>query len=260
MSMLDSKVMNIYLLSFGLAVAILILSVAFAVANKHYKFASQGTFIWLLILPLVVFGVASGLVKELTAPGGLGAKFGDVAGEPVSKSARTLPPVPVSQEDADQIAKGTPPNSPEIKALVEGQPIFLTLTLGVNFYTPNGLIDYIKFIMQKDKDLLVVFVSKNKFWAMADPSKLLLFLRDQTKGQNLIDAIKTGRALTKDEVPVLIFEPLQEDTSNAQALQTMVKNNLRAMVVVNKDNEPKAIAERDKIVAQLVTQLAASEQ
>ncbi len=62
------------------------------------------------------------------------------------------------------------------------------------------------------------------------------------------------------KVDVLVFERLEEDTSNAQALQTMVKNNLRAMVVVNKDNEPKAIAERDKIVAQLVTQLAASQQ
>ena len=244
----------------GLAIAILVLSIAFAVANKHYKVASQSTFIWLLILPLIVFGVASGLVKKLTAPGGVSAEFGDVAREPVGKSARTTPPdVSLTQEVADAIAKqATPPNSSEIEALVDGQPIFLTLTLGEQFYTPNGLIDYIKFIMQKDKDLLVVFVDKNnKFWAMADPNKLLLFVRDQTMAKNLIDEIKAGLL---PKVPVLIFEPLHEDTSNAQALQTMVKNNLRAMVVVNKDNEPKAIAERDKIVAQLVTQLAASQQ
>jgi len=245
--------------SFGLAIAILVLGLLLAATNKRYKLADQTTFLVLLILPLVVLGVASGALKEFTAPGGLSAKFGDVAREKVSISARQSSSLPLG-DPAQAISKeATPPNSPNIEGLADGQPVFLTLTLGQTFYTLDGLISYINAIMQKDKDLLVVFLDQNnKFLAMADPNKLLLFLRNRTMGQNLIDAIKNGLALPK--MDVLVFEHLQEDTSNAQALQTMVKNNLRAMVVVNKDNEPKAIAERDKIVAQLVTQLAASQQ
>jgi hypothetical protein len=252
----EGKAMNNYS-SFGLAIAILVLAVAFAVANKRYKVVNQSTFIALLVLPLLVLGVTSGAIQEFTAPGGVGAKFRDFARDKVSKSALKSPS---AYELASLIAKNQPePNSSYFDNLVDGQPIFLTLALGNTYYTVQGLIDWINVIMQKDKDLLVVFLDRNnKFLAMADPYKLLLSLHDQAKGQNLIDAIKGGVALPKMPENELVFESLQEDTSNAQALQTMVKNNLRAMVVVDKDNRPKFIAERDKIVAQLVTELAAA--
>jgi hypothetical protein len=248
------------------AIAVLILSIGLAVANKRYKVVDKTTFIALLLIPLVVLGVASGTIQEFSAPGGLGAKFREVARADVSPLK--LAQLQLDEQAVESIAKGdTTTLRKRAEKLVIGQPVLLTLTLGTPFYQVPAIAESINIFLEIDRDMLVAILDQaGKFVAMADGARLLTFFKEEgtgsdgkSAGKNLVDAIRNGFPPPHLK-ELLVFETLKEgQTSNAQALQKMLQYNVRAMTVVNSDDKPDHIAKRDQIVARLVAQLAASE-
>jgi hypothetical protein len=60
------------------AAAALVISVLTVVTLDALEISDSATVIALLLLPLLVFGVVSGKIQELTGPGGWGAKFAEL--------------------------------------------------------------------------------------------------------------------------------------------------------------------------------------
>ncbi len=53
---------------------------------KKYDFGDSIVLVALLVLPLLTYGVASGKISEITGPGGVSAKFAQVAAATVKPS------------------------------------------------------------------------------------------------------------------------------------------------------------------------------
>src|SRR5688572_1825531 len=96
---------------------------------------SDAIFISLLLIPVVVFLIFSGRLRELKAPGGLEAKFADEARRSVDIAAETIE---ASVEDMQIVAKG---GMQELKkrapSLDESKPSVLALTLGPRAPAPS---------------------------------------------------------------------------------------------------------------------------
>jgi hypothetical protein len=71
----------------GAALAVLVVGIFLA----YVKIGESATLIALLLVPLVVYGIASGRIQEFSAPGGWAAKFRDAVKEKID-------PDPVTQE------------------------------------------------------------------------------------------------------------------------------------------------------------------
>jgi hypothetical protein len=167
------------LLSFVLAIAVLLIGIIFAIANKRLQLADQATFMALFIIPLVVLGVASGKVQEFSAPGGLGAKFSYTAGAEIKD-------VPLEPAEATLIFKGD--EIPDLKTARLARAIVLTLgprTKPHKPYTPEQVSSHIDRLGQFQWSLAIAIVDKtNHFVATAEPDRFQLYLNNQKSERN----------------------------------------------------------------------------
>jgi hypothetical protein len=248
-----------------LAVCVFVVGLALAVVNKQKGIGDTTTFLAILLIPLLVLGVASGKIQEFTGPGGVGAKFNEVARAPVHLTSIQR----ISYEVPTQLAKGPIEDfAPRLANVVPGTPITFTFTLASQkstapesqassqIYDLAVAKDEIKKLLSSNWDAVVVIARQDgTFLAMADPHKFYALLNDASKGPFLIECFNKGQQ--PPNYDGLVFDSLKdEDTSNSQALRKMLSYNLQIMAVTNKQNVVDNIAKRDQIVAQLVDQLA----
>ena len=248
-----------------LAGSVFLIGLALAIANSRIKIGDTTTFLAIILLPLLVLGVASGKIQEFTGPGGVGAKFQEVARARVDLTSIQR----VSYEVPTQVAKGpTEGFATRLASIVPGTPITFTFALaGQPLATlasqtssqPYDLVvarNQIKTLLSASAEAIVVLARQDgTFLAMADPRRFYALLNDPSKGPFLIECLNKGQQPPNyDE---LVFDSLKDEgTSNAQALRKMLSYNLQIMAVTNKQNVVDNIAKRDQIVAQLVDQLS----
>ena len=247
-----------------LAIFVLVAGILLALGRESLHLEDATTFIALLLTPLIVLAIASGKIQEFSAPGGWKAKFFQVARAGVESTSLQAQAAGFTENapDATQVREEA------VKHLVKGECIYLALEPSEGFYTPELTTSIIETLLSLDHDLPIVILRKEDqtFFAVADAGRFLALLEDKTpvettpRGKFLIDKIEANdlRALQSGIFPELVYETLDEKTSNAEALQKMLKLNLRAMIIVGSDNKPMRIVKRDLIVAQLVEQLATS--
>jgi hypothetical protein len=235
-----------------LAICVFVVGLALAIANRRKRIGDTATFLAVLLTPLLVLGVASGVIQEFTGPGGVGAKFRAVARENVTITKVQQ----LSQEAPTPLEKTSLENFlTRLKNIPPRAPITFTFILGNQTYNLEIAKEEIKALLLTNSDVLVVIANPDRtFLAMADPVKFYALL-DSPKGLFLIECISRGQQPPNYEE--LVFESLKDEgTSNAEALRKMLLHNMHTMAVTNKQNVVEHIAKRDQIVAQLVGQLA----
>lgn len=248
-----------------LAACVFVVGVALAIVNKQKNIGDTTTFLAILLIPLLVLGVASGKIQEFTGPGGVGAKFQEVARARVDLTSVQR----VAYEVPTQVAKGPMEGfATRLANVVPGTPITFTFTLAGQTsstltsqtssqpYDLDVAKNQTKMLLSANAQAVVVIARQDgTFLAMADPHRFYSLLSDPSKGPFLIECLNKGQQPPNyDE---LVFDSLKdENTSNAQALRKMLSYNLQIMAVTNKQNVVDNIAKRDQIVAQLVDQLA----
>lgn len=238
-------------LAAGAFVAALVVAV---IVNKA-KLGDSATFIALLFTPMLVYGVASGKIAELTGPGGWGAKFREAAQAVVTPTAFTTPLNDVLQK-FDIIEKGGLSELQGLGAkLQKDKPIALSFQLGQQGYDAGVAIKYIQFLLLTDRNMSVLILDANHhFVAMTEGETMLTLLQNQ--GQRITSALASGDKAFFTTLPGFHTNSIQATDTNATALAKMREQSARAIVVVDAQGTPTGVVKFDDIVARLLEKLA----
>lgn len=255
---MDAVIAELDVTALWAAGIILALGLVLALGLKWTGIQDGVTFIALMVLPLVVYGVASGMVAEFSAPGGWGAKFRDVAGNAVD-------PAPLEADAEAEFERlsivekrGMSALEAHRATLEPGEPVAMTLVLGRSGYTPQASARYARVLLSVDPGLTVIFVdAEGRFVASASGASMLAALENEEQGWELIEAIGAGDIARVEEHVGLTTESLEAGTTNAEALEAMLGIGASSLVVVDESERPVGVIRREDIVAKMLVKLAA---
>jgi hypothetical protein len=241
--------------AFWLAVAVFVLAAAVAWLLRRYQITDSVGFIALIVLPIAAYGVASGYVAKISLPGGWAAEFRQIA-------AATVRPTPLSDEveDLQVIEKG---GIAAIRSyrdqVVPGKPIAISLTIGrQGYYSPNAIGEYIRAFLTFDPNLTVIFVElgTGRFVASTNANAVLAAVEVQDPENRFLRALEAADLLELRKLVVLTTASVDQDTTNAEALQRMVGDGVDAMVKVSETGVATGLVRRDEIISRLMIKLA----
>jgi len=241
-----------------IACGIFALGLGLAVWNSRWKFADNATFVAIFLTPLLVYGIASGMVREFTGPGGWGAKFREAAQAKVAVTATSLTSLAEVVQKVEMVSKGGPAELAGLGAsLPRNKPVALTFQLGQPGYNVQLARQYIQLMLLTDPQMSVLVIDKDRrFVAMTEGTTMLTMLNNPAQGQQIIAAISDGRPDYLLGVPGFHVNTVKADDSNATALERMRVENVQSIVVVDDDKRPAGIVKRDDLVARLLEKLA----
>jgi hypothetical protein len=239
------------------SVAVLAAGILLAFGIKRFSLGDSVTFLALMLLPLLTYGVASGMVQEFTAPGGWGAKFREAAEKPVQ-------PAPLAKLafEGDLVAKGGADYLNEVTArLTPGKPLALTLQLGRSgYYDPRAIAEYIRVISTADPAVAVVVVDPDgRYVASARGATVAQQLPSPEFANALISAIESGNAEAILALPGFSHQAIADSANNVQALEKMETEDVTRLVALDADGRPVGFVLRDQIVSQLLISLASTQ-
>jgi len=237
----------------GILIAILFLALGFlAVWGMHAMLLTAGdaVFVSLLLVPFIAYVILTGRVSEIKAPGGLEAKFVDMAKRPVMELAAQR--VEFVKEDLKAIPKSGPDEIERLERLADvSKRIILTLTLGQGHYNKQDAVLYIERFLRYHNFGHVVFLNgKGKFVAFIAPWVMYRILAED-QGDRFIDLINRG------DVELLGFPGVMTNTistraTNMDALREMAEHNLDAILVLDDAREVKGVIEREQVLSKLM--------
>ena len=242
------------------AVAVLVLGLCLAGLVINVMKGDSATFIALMVIAVIVYGVVSGKIQEFSAPGGWSAKFQEVAKQKVGTTAI---PITADMKVLQPVPKGGLQTLQRIiPTLPRGKPIALILFFGRRGYQVISVVKkYFEELRLIDPNMVVIFCDKNdRFYCMIEGSTFIDLLNSEK--QALIDAINDGdanylqRINSEKQGTAVIFKALTKSMTNADALRAMKELNIKTMTVVDETNRAVAIVRRDEIVAHLFEELA----
>ncbi len=224
------------------------------VTKTGLQITTDAVYVSLLLVPIVIYMVFSGRLKELRAPGGLEATFADVADKSVGAAA-DVKQLEASVEQTQFVAKG---DLSELRRTLqyidESKPIIVTAIVGKQGpYDRNALLQYMRSLSQYRNFKFVVFLdSDSKFMAYMPAWKVTQTLELDSLGNEFIQVINQGRSQELKRYPGVITEPIPTTKTNREALQKMTELNLDALVVIDADGKLKGVVEREQILSNLM--------
>jgi CBS domain-containing protein len=212
----------------------------------------------LLIAPLLVYGVVSGRLRELSGPGGWGAKFAEAASGRLEPSREQLKLTTgemevIPKESVRRIAQ-------RLGKIKDGRPVVLTMTLGrgTDYYKAYALVGTIDALSQLRNFKFVVIIDEKDRLIAYMPSWTLKALLTSPigAGDEFVRSINEGHDEEVINHPLVITETVTANSSNTEALAKMESLNLEALVVVDEKRRFRGVVERDRILAQMLIALA----
>lgn len=238
-----------------IAVAVFLGAVAVAWLLRRYQITDSIGFITVVILPVAAYGVASGYIAKISLPGGWAAEFRQVATAKVRPAALTE-----EVRNLDVIEKGGVGAIQSYReAHVAGEPIAISLRLGrQGYYSSDAIVQYIRAFLSFDPLLTVIFIddATGKFVASSSAVSVLAALEVRDYEGGFMRAIETADLLSLGRNVALTTDFVRSDTSNADALQIMVKAGADAIIKVDDAGVAVGLVRRDDIVSRLMLELA----
>jgi hypothetical protein len=209
-----------------------------------------------MLIPLLVYGVVSGRIKALKAPGGWEATFEKVGAQSVDVKD-------VAIEDTKVIEKKGPRETLlEFEQAQPGRPVVMSLKLGTEEqkgdYDANAVLQVVETASQHPEFKFIVVVDQNGkvvSYAPVSPFKAEI-RRDTAQMIRLVYAINNGNVERVKEFPEMRTETISTKTSNAEALELMQKMRLDTILATDENRRPIGVVERQHILNQMVAQLA----
>jgi hypothetical protein len=245
-----------------IAVLVSLLFVCLAAFSIHFARTLLGPvdnsiLIALLVLPIILYGVVSGRLTEFSGPGGWGAKFKEVANQPVDTSPGTLKidELPVQEIEKESLV--------ELQRKIDAgevqtdRPLAIVLKLG-SVYSPDVMREYARTLSRfADVRLFIVKDLSGSVVAYFRPQAFVHYDADMAKLQSFSDKVREGSLAELTKLPGVLTQVIYEDTTNAEALATMDRLGLDAIPVVSKRyGKLLAVADRNRIVSQMLDALA----
>jgi CBS domain-containing protein len=208
----------------------------------------------LLVIPLVVYAVASGRLEELRG-GGIEARFARVATATVTPDSRQLP-----VEAIYGVEKASPRQLPAVldRLADETAPIGLTIVLGKDRYTRDALRKYLVALGQLPKFKFVVFVDPEGRFEAYMPHWLLGRLLEGPRSSAFVTALNEGLIGTIRRYPGVVRHAITTKHTNEHALREMERQGLEAIVVLDEERRVVGVVEREDVLSTML--LALSEQ
>lgn len=222
------------------------------------KVEGDAILVSLLLAPVLVYLILSGKIKELRAPGGLAITFAETATASVTAVWETVQP---SEEDMQIVVKeGVQALERKRQTLNEAQPIVMTMVLGRGrYYNTEDTLRYIDVLSQFRNFRFVVFVDdSDRFVAYMPISSLKGILRVPELGEHLIYAVNEGQVQDLFRFPGVVRETISTQSTNAEALREMTRQNLEALVVIDENRHLRGVVERKQVLSRMM--LALTEQ
>lgn len=240
----------------AIAISLVFLIIGFAAIwfVKTYLLVEDRTlFVSVLLAPILVYVITSGRLKEFKGPGGIEAKFAEAARESISITTEKI-----STEEMQIIAKeGVPALKRKRENLNESKPIVMTMTLGkTDYYEKQAVLEYIDLLSQFRHFKFTVFIDEgNRFVAYMPSWTLKELLRKPELGKEFIDIVNNGNSQALCSFPGVVSKTISTQSTNAEALQEMLQQNLEALVVIDEDKHLKGVAEREQILSKMMLAL-----
>ena len=236
----------------GLAAGLLVLWLAHHVAHLEGGAALAA----LLFLPLLVYALVSGRIRELTAPGGVGVKLAEAAEDPAPVVSADNVAVPI--EDAFLTrARGAP-----IEWIREIDPtcsavLKIDLGLGSDYCQRVEMLEILRLAREQlVKFRFVVFLHGDKrvlgFMRVESFERLLA---DEDEGEQLAQAINKGHAEKVVEAPGMLRPNILDDATSREALIEMNRLRLDSIVVVDHEGRFKGVVEREHVLSRMMLAL-----
>jgi CBS domain protein len=250
------------------AVASLVLGIlVVAIVRASMGIQDSVTVVALLLVPLVVYGLISDRLMELTGPGGLGVKFKETAAEPLAtvdvlggNSLRLSP------RDMTMLAKGAPGQMEQIivRSIPRGGPRALTMWVREgNHYSVGVVKDVLQKLERLPNFRFIVVLNENDrlicyvpVWAFGDLLGFVERAPDLPHLPQLVSDINERRIDAVSAHPGVKKETASIHSSNTEALEKMERLGLEAIAVVDEDHRFRGVIERDGIVSQMMLALA----
>lgn len=238
-----------------IAGGVFMLAVLVAWVLRRFQITDSIGFVTVVILPMLAYGVASGYVAKVSLPGGWAAEFRQVA------SAQIRPaPLAEEVESLEVIEKGGVSAIQSYRdSHVPGQPIAISLRLGRQGYYSGGAISqYIRAFLSFDPLLTVIFIDDqtDKFVASSNAVSVLAALEVQDYENSFMTALENVDLLALSRTVLLTSDFVRADTSNAEALQTMVAAGADSIIKVDDAGRAVGLVRREDTVARLMLKLA----
>jgi len=243
------------------ALAVMLTAVAvFAVVSlkDRLKLEDWGAVVIIVLAPLIIYGVLSGRLSEIAAPGGWVAKFREEAHAEVK-----LEPLlgELSSQEMQQIPKESAAAlKRRIGAVREGSPVVLTLTVASGgAYNTVALLDSLKALAQFRAFRLVVFMDSESRPVSYMPANVLRAMLEQPGGDAnvLITDINNGKTSDVAHFTGMISEFITTKATNIEALEVMDRLNADALVAIDiSSRKAIGVVERPRVLSRMVIALA----
>lgn len=209
----------------------------------------------LLLLPVIMYSICSGRLEQVKM-GELEAKFQsfkDQAKDSIESDVdKNSKPVDINQVST-LVLDGT---SGSKDRRDHTKNVILTVTLGGN-YKVDSCKDHIKYLLSQHINFkYIVFLDGIGEVVASTTVKAILQLLESCKADDFVNAINENK---RDELlmcPGVVKARVSIDENNLAALETMVRKNLDAIVVVDKDNMLAGVVEQSHITSKLLLELA----
>jgi hypothetical protein len=226
-----------------------------AIAKTQLEIGESATLIALMLIPLLVYGVVSGRLTGLKAPGGWEATFQKIAAQSVEVKG-------VAIEDTVMVDKIGPRETlQQFEMTQPGKPVVMTLRLGTaaqkQYYTADAVGEVMekasehpefKFVLILDQhEKAICYAPVNRFKAE--------IRRDAMRSKKFIDAINSGDEKEVREFPGMCTETVSRTTSNGEALELAQKLGFDA-ILATENGKPIGVVECQHIINQIVATLA----
>ena len=222
---------------------------------KRLQVTDSVGFIAIVLLPLVAYGIVSGEIAKISAPGGWAAEFREVASNPIRPAALVD-----EVEDLSIIEKaGLDALTDARDALEPGKPVAISLRLGrPGYYSERAIATYIRAFLTFDPDLTVIFLENDsgRFAASSNGNSVLAALELQDYDQRFVAALEASDLLALRRLLVLTTNAVDADTTNAEALQMMVSDGVDAIIKTGDRGRPVGLVRKDEIISRLMVKLA----
>ncbi len=243
----------------AMIIAVIFLGLGFLVlwiTKSIMDIKGDAVFISLLLIPILVYVIISGKLEELKGPGGLEAKFVKAANESISAATEK---VELSIEEMQIVLKeGLTLLEKKRLELNEAQPIVMIMEIGKRgYYDRVAVLNYIDMLSQFRNFKFVVFLDRNNQFVSYMPSWAVKgLISKQYLGDEFISIINNGNKNELFQFPGVVRETIRTESTNAEALREMTKQNLEALVVIDGNNQLKGVVEREQVLSKMMLSLA----
>lgn len=201
--------------------------------------------VFIALIPLIIWLIVSGKLKEIRGPGGIGFSMRDEVQKPVSPelTGRTLEVDPAIVKEKGGID--------ELRSQISQNPP-TTLSFDVekkNYYEQRAIEDYIRELGKHPDFRVILFTNTDgKFKGCMKVSDYKTLLQ----AGNIVQKLESGKILKDHRV---IRKSVQITSTNKQALNEMDRANVNMLPVVDRKGKFIGVVTQEEMVRKILTRV-----